>query len=84
MTTTTQIGWGLSVANWRWHAIGEHGGEHAAECGQELLAAIPLHDEPHGPLCPDCTAAQLDAASGRGAGNPTGGTRTSGRHVGGD
>ncbi|MGH3755517.1 MAG: hypothetical protein ACRDRP_23045, partial [Pseudonocardiaceae bacterium] len=59
--------WGLSVLDWRSHAINEHAdhpiGVFKAECGHLLMMTTPLRDEPGGAPCQWC-AGHTRAATG--------------------
>lgn len=59
--------WGLSVLDWRSHAIDDHRPDHPvgvfkAECGHLLMMVVQLHDEPYGRACDVCAGRQLDRA----------------------
>ncbi len=55
--------WGLSVLDWRSHAIDEcrdHPlGVLKAECGHRLMMVTTLYDRPYGAPCEACAALQL-------------------------
>ncbi len=58
--------WGLSVLDWRSHAINEHA-EHPigvlrAECGHLLMMVTTLHEKPYGDPCEACAALRFDRA----------------------
>lgn len=66
-TNAMNIRWGLSVLDWRSHAIDEHRrchpvGVYEAECGHLLMKVTVLRDELPGAPCPECAALQLDVA----------------------
>lgn len=58
--------WGLSVLDWRSHAIDEWAdhplGVYKAECGHLLMMVTTLHDRPYGEPCEACATLQLDRA----------------------
>ncbi len=60
------IRWGLSVLDWRSHAIDERRhhptGVYVAECGHSLMMVTKLHDRPNGRPCEACAALQLARA----------------------
>jgi hypothetical protein len=49
------ITWGLSVSNWRDHAVDDHqdypGGALKARCGHWLMIVTPLRDKSRGKQC---------------------------------
>jgi hypothetical protein len=52
--------WGLSVLDWRSHAIDERA-EHPigvlkAECGHLLMTVTTLHEKPYGAPCEACAS----------------------------
>ncbi len=55
------IKWGLSVADWRDHAVDDHqdypGGALQARCGHWLMIVTPLRDTSCGTQCPGCATA---------------------------
>ncbi|MGH3806447.1 MAG: hypothetical protein ACRDRU_07395 [Pseudonocardiaceae bacterium] len=66
--------WGLSVLDWRSHAINEHA-DHPigvlkaecghllmAECGHLLMMVTTLHEKPSGVPCEACAALRFDHA----------------------
>jgi hypothetical protein len=58
--------WGLSVLDWRSHAINERA-EHPigvlkAECGHLLMTVTTLHEKPYTALCEACAALQFTRA----------------------
>jgi hypothetical protein len=61
--------WGLSVLDWRSHAIDECGdhplGVLKAECGHLLMMVTTLHDRPSGALCQECAERQFARAMTR-------------------
>lgn len=60
------VKWGLSILDFRRHAIDERGvhpnGVLKAECGHLLQMVTPLHEEPYGRLCAACVAMQAARA----------------------
>jgi hypothetical protein len=60
------IKWGLSVLDWRNHAIDEWAdhpiGVLKAECGHLLLMVTTLHNEPTGRVCEECAVVQFGRA----------------------
>lgn len=58
--------WGLSILDFRHHAIDERSGHpsgvYRAECGHLLLTVTVLREEPAGPLCEACADLQLARA----------------------
>jgi hypothetical protein len=58
--------WGLSVLDWRSHAIDERAhhpvGVYKAECGHLLMMAVALDDMPNSKPCSHCSAGQAQAA----------------------
>jgi len=65
-TSTVRIKWGLSVLDWRAHAIDEGAdhpvGVYRARCGHLLMVVTALSDGPTGKPCTDCAALQFEAA----------------------
>jgi hypothetical protein len=60
------VKWGLSVLDWRSHAINERA-EHPigvlrAECGHLLMTVTVLHETPYTASCEACAALQLARA----------------------
>jgi hypothetical protein len=59
-----RIRWGLSVLDWRSHAIDicrDHpGGVYRAQCGHLLLRVVPLWERPVSAPCPTCATLQLE------------------------
>lgn len=59
-----RIKWGLSVLDWRSHAIDEYAdhsiGVYKAECGHLLMRVVELHEEPNGRPCEACVTKQLE------------------------
>ena len=57
------IRWGLSVLDWRSHAIDERRyhpvGVFKAECGHLLMVVTTLHEAPNGKPCEACAAQQF-------------------------
>ena len=57
------IRWGLSVLDWRSHAIDERRyhpvGVYKAECGHLLMMVTTLHEAPNGKSCEACAAQQF-------------------------
>jgi hypothetical protein len=57
------IRWGLSILDWRSHAIDERSdhpvGVYKAECGHLLMMVTTLHDRPNGKPCEACAAQQF-------------------------
>jgi hypothetical protein len=60
------VRWGLSVLDWRSHAINEVGeypiGVLKAECGHLLMMVTTLHEKPSGVPCEACAALRFDHA----------------------
>jgi hypothetical protein len=60
------IKWGLSVLDWRDHAINDHHdhptGVYKAQCGHSLMTVTPLRDTSCGTQCQACA----DAIAGTG------------------
>jgi hypothetical protein len=60
------IRWGLSVLDWRSHAIDERRmhpiGVYKAECGHLLMMVVQLHEQPSGKPCEACAAQQFTRA----------------------
>ena len=60
------IRWGLSILDWRSHAVNEWGdhpiGVYVAECGHLLMVVTTLHDRPNGKPCEACAAQQFARA----------------------
>lgn len=60
--------WGLSIRDWRYHAVQDHGyhpgGVFQAVCGHLLMRVTALRDELDGPPCDACAKRQLDSAAG--------------------
>jgi hypothetical protein len=60
------IRWGLSILDWRSHAIDERRyhpvGVFKAECGHLLMMVVQLHDEPYGKACEACAGQQFARA----------------------
>jgi hypothetical protein len=58
--------WGLSVLDWRSHAINEHAahplGVLKAECGHLLMMVTTLYEKPSGVPCQACAALRFDRA----------------------
>lgn len=58
--------WGLSVLDWRSHAINEHAdhpiGVLKAECGHLLMMVTTLHEKPFRIPCEACAALRFDHA----------------------
>jgi hypothetical protein len=56
------VKWGMSLLDWRCHAINERGdhpnGVLIAECGHRLMFVTSLHDQPHGKTCETCAGQQ--------------------------
>ena len=54
------IKWGLSVADWRDHAVDDcqdyPGGALQARCGHWLMIVTPLRDKSCGKQCQECAA----------------------------
>ena len=54
------IRWGLSILDWRSHAIDERRyhpvGVFKAECGHLLMMVVQLHEQPSGKPCEACAA----------------------------
>ncbi|HKR49102.1 MAG TPA: hypothetical protein VJT72_05880 [Pseudonocardiaceae bacterium] len=63
------VRWGLSIVDWRYHAVQDHGchpgGALVAECGHELLRVTTLLDEIDSRPCDACARLQLDSAGGQ-------------------
>jgi hypothetical protein len=60
------VKWGLSVLDWRSHAINEHA-EHPtgvlkAECGHLLMTVTTLRETPYTAPCEACATLQFDRA----------------------
>ncbi|MGH3815073.1 MAG: hypothetical protein ACRDUV_21950 [Pseudonocardiaceae bacterium] len=60
------IKWGLSVLDWRDHAINERRmhpiGVYKAECGHLLMMVTTLHETPYGKACEACAGQQFARA----------------------
>jgi hypothetical protein len=60
------VRWGLSVLDWRSHAINEHAehpiGVFKAECGHLLMMVTTLHKKPSGEPCQACATLRFDRA----------------------
>ena len=60
------IRWGLSILDWRSHAINERAyhpvGVFKAECGHLLMMVTALYERPNGKPCDACAGKQLEAA----------------------
>jgi hypothetical protein len=56
-----RIKWGLSVLDWRDHAIDAHHdhptGVYKAQCGHSLMMVTPLRDKSCGEQCQECANA---------------------------
>ncbi len=67
--------WGLSVLDWRSHAINEVGehplGVRKAECGHLLMMVTTLHEKPSGVPRGACAALRFDHAMARFPGRST-------------
>jgi hypothetical protein len=54
------IKWGLSVSDWRDHAVDDHlhypGGARQARCGHWLMIVTPLREKSCGKQCEKCAA----------------------------
>jgi hypothetical protein len=52
------IKWGLSILDWRHHAIDELAhhpiGVFKAQCGHQLMTVTPLREHPPGKVCAEC------------------------------
>ena len=57
------IRWGLSILDWRSHAIDERRhhpvGVFKAECGHLLMMVVQLYEQPGGKPCEACAAQQF-------------------------
>ena len=60
------IRWGLSILDWRSHAINERGdhpiGVFRAQRGHLLMMVTTLHEEPFGKACEACAGEQFARA----------------------
>jgi hypothetical protein len=60
------IRWGLSILDWRSHAVDERRyhpvGVFKAECGHLLMMVVQLHEQPSGKPCETCAAQQFTRA----------------------
>jgi hypothetical protein len=60
------VKWGLSVLDWRSHAIDERAyhpvGVFKAECGHLLMMVVTLHESPNAKPCAACAGKQLALA----------------------
>lgn len=58
------IRWGLSILDWRSHAIDERRyhpvGVFKAECGHLLMMVVQLYEQPGGKPCETCATLQLE------------------------
>lgn len=61
------IRWGLSILDWRSHAIDERAdhpiGVYRAQCGHVLMMVTELFDRPNGALCQMCVETGGQAAT---------------------